>query len=671
MARFRNYYIRLFAQTLVFLCGLLGGCVILCGYLLGERNWLSYGELGTYLNISQSTGLFLFVLFAFLAFEFLYLERASGLTECLETNRQLHLQIRWNQILLLLPLALVPWGIVFGFDFFAVLSKGALTGQVLTHLILSSVLNVLVVEIIGILLGAVLASCASRPAAYCIMILFAFLMSPVAKNWVAVLLNSFETASFDPVRIMDFFGIVAMDTDWVPDPIYGLPIERCRWALALFWIALFLSLFLLLHRPKGKRRYPLMIGILWLAALLGLVGFLRMGGDSTVRLDDRRTGTAYGDYFYETTQEQKEESAAFSVLSYDLDLKITGRLHASATMTLTKNPEGDAYRFTLYRGYRILSVTDGEGNPLTYTRTGHYLEIDAPFDTPTGTILVEYEGSGGRYYSNDQGIALPGYLPWYPMPGYRSLWDEASSGISVSTEGEEIDFSVTVDTRLPLVCNLEEVEEHTYAGKATAVTLVGGLLTEKTSDGYVYYDSPLNLSSLDLETLEEELSVAEELLGISFDVDFSQKKIICMPRTICATSGGQNEGFVIYSDCILLDSEIALTYSALDQLIPQKTDAAELRELLILYLWSGGTMEEPMYYDSSLEGVLPSRAELAALEPESGATYEEIVEAQAVLERLLRCKMEAYGTETVLRQCYEYLCSQDTEGEVSFLYALS
>jgi hypothetical protein len=414
-----------------------------------------------------------------------------------------------------------------------------------------------------------------------------------------------------------------------------------------------------------------MIGVLWLAALLGLVGFLRMGGDSTVRLDDRRTGTAYGDYFYETTQEQKEESAAFSVLSYDLDLKITGRLHASATMTLTKNPEGDAYRFTLYRGYRILSVTDGEGNPLTYTRTGHYLEIDAPFDTPMGTILVEYEGSGGRYYSNDQGIALPGYLPWYPMPGYRSLWDEVTNGISVSTEGEEIDFSVTVDTRLPLVCNLEEVEEHTYAGKATAVTLVGGLLTEKTSDGYVYYDSPLNLSSLDLETLEEELSVAEELLGISFDVDFSQKKIICMPRTICATSGGQNEGFVIYSDCILLDSEIALTYSALDQLIPQKADAAELRELLILYLWSGGTMEEPMYYDSSLEGVLPSRAELAALEPESGATYEEIVEAQAVLERLLRCKMEAYGTETVLRQCYEYLCSQDTEGEVSFLYALS
>jgi hypothetical protein len=258
------------------------------------------------------------------------------------------------------------------------------------------------------------------------------------------------------------------------------------------------------------------------------------------------------------------------------------------------------------------------------------------------------------------------------MAGYLNLWNDDTYRTYVNIDSSEKSFYVTIDTKLPVVSNLEQIDTNVFAGESTAVTLIGGLLTEKESDGIVYYDSPLNQHELDLGDLQDGLASAEKMLGISFGLDFQNTQILCMPGIITSTSGGYSEGVVIMPDHMLLSNAgVALLDTMLDVLIPQKEHSTELRQLFLYYLEEGETAD-PLYSEdcNTTTNGKPEYEELSELNLTEHDDVDAWVLAQNRFEQLFRYQMDQLGGQEVLRACYDYFASDDEQNEIDFLYNL-
>ncbi len=632
----------------------------------------SYGSATAVID-TQGAGIFVFLLGGFLAYEFCNMEKACGLSEALFVDHRIKRKFWRKKIALLLAIVLICGITVFIYDVYLMAMANALVPAVVVRLLCANLLDIVFVGLIAVFLGAVLALRFERAMSYAVLVVFTVLASPLAKLWAGLIPIAYMLGiEFDAMRIIDLFSVTIPDTNWVADLMYFVPLESCRWFLALFWLALLGML--LSWRLWYKKARICRVTILTALAVIGLFGFLRMGNDSVVRLDDRLQGTINRDMTYWDTHEQKEEEAAFSVLSYDIALRIRARMTASVSMEISKNEESDRYIFTLYRGYKISSVTDVDGNALAYERDGNYLEVTYPFEGETGTLIITYQGNGNKYFSNYQGVALPGYFSWYPRAGYLNIWDEDQSCNIILEESEQKTFTLAVDTFFPmtLVSNLEETQTNQFSGSATTLTLVGGLLSETESDGIAYYSSLIkdDNSLYSLERIQETIDTVEEMLGVSFGIQLSELKIISMPNTIYRNGGdSQNETFVVLEDHLLMAGNgMSMTYAAVKSLVPYKQEAQCLRELLISYLWNAET--SAIYAETSAKSI-PDYDVL--MELENYYNQGEFAEADGLdelYEQLLQYQLSAYGETYVLQACYEYLCSDSEQNEVDFLYYL-
>ena len=624
-----------------------------------------YEAIPFYLNLGQGVGLILFLLMAVLSFEFLRLERANDLGECM-VDKRCWRQMQLQRVCLLL-LMVVPTSLcAFLYQFIALKIYGVLTVQVAWHLGFSCLLNVCLAQMIGVFLGAVLAAYFGRPVAYVCIALFAFLSTSMAKEWVAMLPGQVGSVGYAFKWFFDLFSITVMDTGYLPDAVYGLPIEPIRWFTSLFWIFLFGAIFLWCNRTEKRAVSSLPAACAACTAAAFLADFLCGINDSTL-LMDARASSMNGEYEYELAHESKEEAADFRILSYRMDLSAHRRLKSIVEMVVTPSPHG-TYRFTLYQGYHITSVTDEAGNKLSYERDGHYLDVAYSPQSDTGTITIQYQGSGGHCLSNAQGIVLPGCIPWYPVAGYIPLWEKQTNTIGIHVPTDETTFLVTFRTNLPLVCNLEQTGDHTYTGTASSVTFVGGLLDKQEDAGVTYYASPLTMTYPVFTQVKDCLAQAEDLLGQSLNFDLTDQKIIYLPSVVSSTIGGQALAAVFMPDYILISNDVDLPYYTLEYLIPHKDGADALHELLIYYL-EYGAAAEMLYDDGTIDQTsLPERSSIT-FDPADTAIIA-LSDAMPAYEQALRYQMKQYGASEVLRACYEYLQSDRMEDQVDFLYQL-
>ena len=147
-----------------------------------------------------------------------------------------------------------------------------------------------------------------------------------------------------------------------------------------------------------------------------------------------------------SSEEREEVSAKFSVEGYQMELKIDRELHADVTVTLSDAQEQEEYVFTLYRGYHLQTLTDHLGNQLSWEQEGDWIRF-SPVVSGTTAFRFSYSGSGDMFYSNRQGIFLPGYFPFYPMPGEKVVND--GLGFMTPIDRSQKQFEVTVHTDAP------------------------------------------------------------------------------------------------------------------------------------------------------------------------------------------------------------------------------
>lgn len=666
MRRIYNQSIRVFIRTPFLIITTVIGYLALHTYMIAQNKWLAANDTMSYLNRGQASGLFLFLLLSILTYEFLSIERHCGLKEILSADFSAWIKIQFQRIGLLFPLLLVTSTTVFFYQFFSLRSHGVFSLQITLHFVRGCLLNIFLPQMIAVVFGALLASTVTRPAAYTCLTIYAFLTTSIAKQWFDLFFSDSVSA-----WILELFTVTTPDTDWMLDSIYGLPMEFCRWIAALFWILLFFTFFLFKNRSfNGIVSYIPTVAA-GCAACITLCIFFSCSHDSIVRFDSREI-SINGAYKCELSTKQKSEPANFKILSYRMDLSAHKQLVAEVEIEFTQNSDNTHYYFTLYQGYQIVSVTDTEGNALNYTRSGHYLDVFYSLENPTGSIIIQYKGTGVWFCSNNQAIALPGCIPWYPTAGYVPFWEQATNRIIAHSESEEtIDFYITFDTSLALVSNLEQIDNQTFCGIATTATFIGGLLEKRESDGITYYDSPLHLTNIDFNTIQSKVSNAESVLGTSLNLNLQETKILCLPGMIARSVGGTSLDLVLMPDYILVNSDTMLSYSILEQRVPSGKETAALKELVVYYLYysESDSLPHPLYEGDAHEVSdtdLPNSSAVLTLDEADPAYSDSIM----IFEQALRYQMKQYGKSDVLRACYEYLQSSESTNQIDFLYSL-
>lgn len=551
------------------------------------------------------------------------------------------------------------------------LSVGAVSSapvNLLRHVAEAALVDVLAPSIIAMLLGLVLAR-RNRFAAYAAIVLFVFLIGPYSE----ILPFALQFATLNTSRIVDIYPaydlvrLLAPDPTWTVDPLYGFPIEQARWAVAGLWSLVLLGLVLPSLSPRNRLTSIARAACVALATLLLGVALLP---SSEIHRDFRPSGTNYSDQIYYELQRDRhparEATADFEVVRYDLDLRAGRRLEATARLDVTRPTMGGEYRFTLYHGYRLSKVTGDEGRELQFAQTGDYVTVTAGH--PQDRLRFEYAGTGGRQVAVHQAVFLPGYFPYYPVPGFVPVWDTQTHSADTTSRGREASvFSIRLrGARHKVVSNLPEGPQGTFEGRTSTPTLVSGLTSQRTVAGHRVIHYPGSGGEITrLGAAISRLRALEKRFGAEQSPLRDGSLIVQIPELVQPNSPAAATSDTVFLS--LFDPGVAVDVLLVDA--PIRADRANLREAVMYYLNDPEAfVSEAQQIERPTEGSL-EQLETVRTSARSGAELmgDYQIPSRNVVMRLFYDRMAADGEDAALSSTYEYLMSEDGESELAFL----
>ncbi|HBV44647.1 MAG TPA: hypothetical protein DEF14_09695, partial [Ruminococcaceae bacterium] len=129
----------------------------------------------------------------------------------------------------------------------------------------------------------------------------------------------------------------------------------------------------------------------------------------------------------------------------------------------------EKHDFTLYHGYKISSVRDGGGNKLRFEQDGDRFTVFNPEKKSLDRIVLKYSGFSTQYYSNLQGLFLPGYFPYYPHSGSLPVYNMEMGEIYRFVLDKPTHFRVKVDSSQTVYSGLEQTGKNEFEGSTTGV----------------------------------------------------------------------------------------------------------------------------------------------------------------------------------------------------------
>lgn len=652
--------IKIFFRSIIYLAI----CAVL--FLLSNFFLMRFFNASNYLAefhvASLKLGIVGYIVFSFLSYEYTNLPRTSALQEALEIIPSSRSKLLCSQSLVLISLLLI-WSInIFGWILGKYVQLQIHYPAFFLNSIPSIFIDFFLPGVIAILVGALLSQKTVREVAYCIIIVSALVCSPVPSGIFA----SESILGYPVLTFFDWFSILAPNTSWVADDIYGASIEAYRWVLAAFWILL-LTAAIVFATAKRNRKTYMMASVLIVLSFLCGVRFVCRSNDSIIRKDYRPYGTLQHEFTYrQKYPEQQELPADFHVSKYCIELTVRNNTKATVRIELKENDRNE-YRFTLYHGYVINSIKDRNGDKLNFDQNGDYVTVYAPMGTKE--LNFSYSGSAGKYFSNYQGIALPGYLPYYPVPGFVKFYEAGQ--IVVNTDLEPTDYEVYVDSNMAVASNLPKTDDNTFSGNADAVSLYGGMIVSEEKEGIVCWYSPIGVRSIKISGYQEAWKRLADQVGETAAFDLMGKTIFMQPVTIMAANSGQ-EGYVEFSDHIITADWSVTADSLCKQhllaTMPKEKSTMLLYNVFSDYLIFGGSREAAEIPWSSIE--ILTRYD-SANEIEDLEEWSEYIEASNLFSELFSYKANLLGEDFVLKTVYQYLKKSAPEcNQIEFLYRL-
>lgn len=425
-----------------------------------------------------------FVIFTILAFHFATEIETHQMRESFISTPMGYKRYLQTLFLLLFWIAVLFSVLTAGITAFFV-SRSELTSilyayrQSTVHFLLLTCIYLLIPAVIGICFGLSLSFLPNRLMGY-LVIAIAFLLSYVINDLPAALL--YELTGLNAYYPFELLRI-GPEINLSPIYAFGYPAQIHQMARLLFWLCLFGGLlFWNLNRMEPTRR-KWQIPFVGILAVLSIVTYFWPASRVAITTNPFYGLTADQEYYYKNPGSEQE--ADWTITNYELEVRIFRKLNVKATLILSQPVLGEM-PFTLYHGYRVTDVRDAEGNKLSFRQEGDYLMVQSA--TETQQISITYSGSGDRYYSNEQGVSLPGSFVWYPHAGKKILFDNSAGGFIWVNPENDVSFRVAVKYPKKIYSNLVETEKGIWEGQSTGVTLMSGMLTEEVQSGirFVY-----------------------------------------------------------------------------------------------------------------------------------------------------------------------------------------
>lgn len=410
--------------------------------------------------------------------------------------------------------------------------------QYLLLLFVALLLNVLLMSNVGLFIGLALATNKKRLSAYVLMLVFSLLSCPLGEIGNSIVATFVNYTGINIFRITPLF--------WLYDPIvYGHVAEETfgglsalpyRFCAMFFWVFLSSAVFLWRTCRKKHGRSVFLSGGCMIAGLICLAVVLTPSsrlifdnenpGENTAR-DDAYYGRLYEEHYREEDEWDggvkvlpDEPVDPFRVTAYDMTFTAINQLAGEATMTVDRG-DLDVYGFTLYYGYRVKSVEDQDGNKMDFEQDGDYIKVRRGAN-PVEKITMRYKGYSSAYYTNVQGIDLPGWFAYYPRAGYHVLANEHGEMLLNQLE-ETAQFRVQFRTNRKIYSNLENQGENCFTGTSNGATFVSGFYEEREIEGITvvmpYLDSEAN-HALSQQRMKADAAALKQLLdGTEYSCD--------------------------------------------------------------------------------------------------------------------------------------------------------
>lgn len=612
-------------------------------YLLKDISayWRAGEEPLLFLAATLRLEFFVFIAVLILSFEFLSRARAVHLDECIASLPGGLAAYYRDGACALFLLVLLYSCLLFLPNYVLYFVSGIGRGQYLLHLFFNQLVNFVCLPALAIAAGAALSLLRWRPLSYLLIVLGAFILSPVRAQYLLPLYEaSGSTLVYDVGNLFDLFtpnlGRAAISS-------FGYSLLPYRLFLIAFWLSLSgLVIALKLSRERPRR---------WAAAALAtalaalcLLGYFFPASKIVDDKDNPKEGL-FTDAYYYWEHEQKESAPDFSVLAYDMDFEVGLNLKASVRMELS-DATRPVYHFTLYHGYVVSEILDAQGRALPFRRAADALSLENLPQYDLSALELRYSGYALAFFSNVQGLALPGLFPYYPKAGLQRVFSAQGQDYTPVCNASAAHYTVRVRGAGKVYSNLPETGPDRFSGICNDLTLVSGMYDSLSSHGLEIVYPYLERDTMTPAALRGDLDAA-----VRDGLDLSPyKKIIFVP----AMNRGALSRHVAYSD--------HLTVSGL-------TGLAEA-----LYVSGLGYKKEPLFglldsyrnHRDIYEMFLESQREMR--EMEAGT---ELPQAADSLHLLMDEKIRALGEDYVLAACDAYLAdSGDTRDCLEFLKAL-
>lgn len=408
----------------------------------------------------------------------------------------------------------------------------------------------------GICIAMVASLLTKRIVSYLLMLLFALLGSGYASDLYA---SAYEITRIDLSNLVRLLEIMPPSMKYEPSNFYGYSLRGFQITAIFFWVFLCLAVTvaLLLRHTRARVR----VGVVLPCGLIAASCLIL-----TVLPASTMTQTVYGpkdDGVYYSSDMERDIDAQYRVTSYDMVLKFGRQLTAEVAMAVDSTAL-DTYPMTLYHGYQLKSVTDEKGESLRYTREGDYLTVENNSSGSLREIRLAYVGYSSIFYSNSQAVYLPGSFPYYPQPGFHTVFSTAYEAYEKNVLSQPTQFRIAIKAPYRVYSNLAESNE-VFTGTTDAPTLLSGFIdTLEIGGSRIIYSVFHELTRAEIEERFAESKVFE-------NPEFRGKTVFLIPRSRYTI----RELAYIFDDSILTLGSDVIASSYFRQKIPTRKISLE------------------------------------------------------------------------------------------------
>ena len=449
--------------------------------------------------------IYVFLLFLFLAFDYFREVPDANIDETLRSNKNyLKQDLVQGLVMILVVFAYAIWFLIMHIA--CHVSDGTYTMQVLFYYFRLTGTYYILNGIVAVLAGWLFAKNAGKIIGYIETIVFAFIVSPIMSS----LLETYSYLSRWITYVCKVLLLMPQGTNSIE--LYCLPMASMIIAArGIFWIGIFVTVLAIYYmnniRQNKKQRvfYYRMVPVagigcaIWGLLYSGLSGSYYCSDNFNSNEDDQWRYTMEG-------VKQEERKADFEILSYDMDLKLGRQMKATVTC-VPSDGSLDGYAMTLYRLYQVDSVTDENGEALEYRQNENTILIYGKEGGIQSFTLKYHGGPTGAscLYNNWYAMNLPGWFPYYPIPGWNEVYQDQDGGKYTDNRLQTpAEFRIQLHAGENVYSDLKQTGDNCFQGMSCGPTLLSGFVGErKLANGtafiYPYLDAPNIAATKDSE----------------------------------------------------------------------------------------------------------------------------------------------------------------------------